>query len=367
MLSKFKHLFHWSVFLPVFSSIFYFGGFLDDNAVTNIIGAILLFGSVLAAVHHAEVVAHKVGEPYGTIILAICITILEVGLIISFMLSGSESALTYARDTVFAAVMLILNGILGICILVGGVRYREQFFARSSVTTYLVSLVAILVLTLILPNYTSSERGPFYTDAQLAFVSIACLVIYGTFLMVQTVRHRNYFIMENGTTDDNSNNDDDHEPDPPTLTTTLISLALLILSLFVVIFMAKGLSPVIEGFVKSMGAPKTLVGVIIASFVLLPEGLAAVRAARANQIQTSVNLALGSALASVGLTIPVISAVCIIYDMPFILGLDLKSIILLSLSVFIVMISLSRGKTNVLYGTVLLVNLAAYVFTVIVP
>lgn len=366
MFKKLRSKLHWSVVLPIISSIFYFGGFLDDSTLTNAIGAFLLFGSVLAAVHHAEVVAHKVGEPYGTIILAICITILEVGLIISFMLSGSEGALTYARDTVFAAVMLILNGILGICILVGGVRFREQFFARSSATTYLVSLVAILVLTLILPNYTSSARGPFYTDAQLAFVSIACLVIYGTFLMVQTVRHRNYFIMDDGDTSDN-NEDDDHEPDPPTLAKTLVSLTLLIVSLFVVIFMAKGLSPVIEGFVKSIGAPKTLVGVIIASFVLLPEGLAAVRAARSNQIQTSVNLALGSALASVGLTIPVISVVCIMYDIPFILGLDLKSIILLALSVFIVMISLSRGKTNVLYGTVLLVNLAAYIFTVIVP
>lgn len=354
-----KHFLHWTVILPVFAGIFYLGGFLDDSTATNIIGAILLFGSVLAAVHHAEVVAHKVGEPYGTIILAICITILEVGLIISFMLSGSEGALTYARDTVFAAVMLILNGILGMCILVGGVRYREQFFARSSATTYLVSLVAILVLTLILPNYTSSARGPFYTEPQLVFVSIACLIIYGTFLMVQTVRHRNYFVDD---TDDNEGHDE-----KPSFLKTMVSLVMLIICLAVVIFMAKGLSPVIEGFVKNIGAPKALVGVIIASVVLLPEGLAAVRAARNNQIQSSVNLALGSALASVGLTIPAISAVCIIYDIPFILGMDLKSVTLLALSVFTVMLSLSRGKTNVLYGTVLLVNLAAYIFTVIVP
>lgn len=358
-MKQFKHFIDWTVILPVFAGIFYLGGFLDDSTATNIIGAVLLFGSVLAAVHHAEVVAHKVGEPYGTIILAICITILEVGLIISFMLSGSQGALTYARDTVFAAVMLILNGILGLCILVGGVRYREQFFARSSATTYLVSLVAILVLTLILPNYTSSARGPFYTEPQLIFVSIACLVIYATFLMVQTVRHRNYFV-------DDSDENEEHT-EKPSLAKTLTSLVLLIICLAVVIFMAKGLSPVIEGFVKNIGAPKTLVGVIIASVVLLPEGFAAVRAARNNQIQSSVNLALGSALASVGLTIPAISAVCIIYDIPFILGMDKKSIILLALSVFTVMISLSRGKTNVLYGTVLLVNLAAYIFTVIFP
>lgn len=354
-----KALLHWTVILPLVAGFYYLGGFLHGGTLSSIIGAFLLFGSVLSAVHHAEVVAHKVGEPYGTIILAICITILEVGLIVSFMLSGGDGSLTYARDTVFAAVMLILNGILGICILVGGVRYREQFFARSSATTYLVSLVAMLVLTLILPNYTSSIAGPFYSSKQLIFVSIACLTIYGTFLMVQTVRHRNYFV------DDNDDNEEHCEK--PSIIKTVVSLLMLIICLAVVIFMAKGLSPVIEDFVKVIGAPKSLVGVIIASVVLLPEGLAAVRAAKNNQIQSSVNLALGSSLASVGLTIPAVSAVCIIFDIPFILGMDIKSIILLALSVFIVMLSLSRGKTNILYGTVLLVNLAAYVFTVIFP
>ena len=357
---KLKNMLHWTLVFPVIATLFYLGGFLNDTVVGNVVGAILLFTTVLAAVHHAEVVAHKVGEPYGTIILAICITILEVGLIISFMLSGGEGAMTYARDTVFAAVMIILNGILGICIYVGSWKYKEQLFMRSSATTYLVSLVAILVLTLILPNYTSSHHGPFYTQPQLIFVSVACVVIYGSFLMLQTVRHRNYFIVEE---EDHTI----HEADPPTNAKMLLSLVFLVICLAVVIFMAKGLSPVIESFVESIGAPRTLVGVIIASVVLLPEGLAAINAARKNQIQSSINLGLGSALASVGLTIPAVSVVCIIYDIPFVLGLDLKSIILLALSVFTVMLSLSRGKTNHLYGTVLLVNLAAYIFTVIVP
>ncbi|TXF76089.1 calcium:proton antiporter [Chryseobacterium sp.] len=355
-----KNFLHWSVLLPIISAVFYLGGFLNNTIFANITGAGLLFGSVLAAVHHAEVVAHKVGEPFGTIILAICITVLEVGLIVSFMLSGGEGAMTYARDTIFAAVMIILNGILGICIWIGSRKYKEQFFITSSATTYLVSLVAILVLTLILPNYTSSVRGPFYTEPQLIFVSLACLVIYGTFLMLQTVRHRNYFIVA-------EEHNVAHEADPPSNAKMFISLLLLIICLAVVIFMAKGLSPVIEGFVENIGAPRALVGVIIASVVLLPEGLAAIRAAQNNQIQSSINLGLGSALASVGLTIPAVSVVCIIYDIPFVLGLDMKSIILLALSVFIVMLSLSRGKTNHLYGTVLLVNLAAYIFTVIVP
>lgn len=355
-----KAILHWTILLPIFAAAFYLLGFLDGSVTTNILGAMLLFGSVLAAVHHAEVIAHKVGEPYGTIILAICITILEVGLIVSFMLSGSEGAQTYARDTVFAAVMIILNGILGICIWVGSRKYKEQFFITKSATTYLVSLVAILVLTLILPNYTSSAKGPYYSEAQLVFISLACLTIYGSFLMFQTVRHRNYFVEE-------TPDDDAHEAGKPSTMKTIQSLVLLVVCLAIVIFMAKGLSPVIEDFVENMGAPRALVGVIIAFVVLLPEGLAAIRAAQNNQIQSSINLSLGSALASVGLTIPAVSAVCIFYDIPFVLGLDMKSIILLSLSVFIVMLSLSRGKTNHLYGTVLLVNLAAYIFTVIVP
>lgn len=358
---KIKNILSWTVVFPILAAVFYLAGFLTDTIFANVVGAILLFVTVLAAVHHAEVVAHKVGEPYGTIILAICITILEVGLIISFMLSGGEGAMTYARDTVFAAVMLILNGILGICIWIGSWKYKEQFFMRSSATTYLVSLVAILVLTLILPNFTSSARGPIYNNTQLIFVSLACLVIYGSFLMLQTVRHRNYFIV--AAPDDHTA----HEAAPPSNGKTIASLVLLIVCLAVVIFMAKGLSPVIEDFVEKMGAPRALVGVIIASVVLLPEGLAAIRTARNNQIQSSINLGLGSALASVGLTIPAVSVVCIMFDIPFVLGLDMKSIILLALSVFTVMLSLSRGKTNHLYGTVLLVNLAAYIFMVIVP
>lgn len=357
---KISRILHWTIILPIIAAAFYLLGFLNDTVVSNIIGAILLFGSVLAAVHHAEVIAHKVGEPYGTIILAICITILEVGLTISFMLSGSEGAQTYARDTVFAAVMIILNGILGICIWIGSRKYKEQFFITKSATTYLVSLVAILVLTLILPNYTSSVRGPFYSEAQLVFISAACLLIYGSFLMFQTVRHRNYFVEQ-------TPNDDAHEANKPSFSKTIQSLVLLLVCLAIVIFMAKGLSPVIENFVEKMGAPRALVGVIIAFVVLLPEGLAAIRAAKNNQIQSSINLSLGSALASVGLTIPAISIVCVVFNIPFVLGLDMKSIILLALSVFIVMLSLSSGKTNQLYGTVLLVNLAAYIFTVIFP
>ena len=355
---KIKEFIHYTYIFPVLAVIYYFVGLMGTGVIFDIIAGILLTGSVLSAVHHAEVVPHKVGEPYGTIILALCITIIEVALIVSLMVAGGKQAITLARDTIFAAVMIILNGIIGICILVGGVKYFEQYFARTSATTYLISIVSILVITLVLPNYTSSINGPYYNNAQLIFVSIACLVIYGVFLMVQTVRHRSYFVPADG-------NAEEHYT--PNKTQAIISFAFLVICLIIVVMLAKGLSGSIEDMVQSMGAPKSLVGVIIAAVILLPEGVAAIRAARNNQIQSSLNLALGSALASIGLSIPAISAVSIMYDIPLVLGLEKKDIILLTLSVFIVMLSLSRGKTNVLYGTVLLVNLAAYIFTVIVP
>lgn len=354
---KLKTFLNWTILLPLMSVAFYFSGLLGQSLLFTLIGAAFLISSVLSAVHHAEVVAHRVGEPFGTIILALSITILEVAIIISLMVAGGEGALTYARDTVFAAVMLLLTGILGTCIWIGGLKFHEQKFARSSATTSMVSLVAILVLTLILPNFTTSERGPFYSTAQLVFIAIASLVIYGTFIAIQTVRHREYFVTET---------EEDHD-EPTSRKKAILSFIFLIICLGVVVLMAKALSPAIEEMVKSIGAPKNLVGVIIAAVVLLPEGIAAIRSARNNKLQNSLNLALGSALASIGLTIPAVAVVCILFNLPLMLGLDAKSIILLSLAVFTVMLSLSRGKTNILYGTVLLVILAAYIFTTIVP
>lgn len=348
----------WSGLVPVLAWVLYFIG-IKESALLQIVAGGLLIGSVLAAVHHAEVVAHKVGEPFGTIILALAITVIEVALIVSLMVAGGENAQYLARDTVFSAIMLILNGILGGCLMMGGLKHRIQMFGQKSATMALVTLVAILVLTLVLPNFTTSSPVGTYNKPQLIFVAIASLVLYFSFLMMQTMRHRDYFIAED--------NDQNHHLPPPSTKIALASLGLLVVCLGIVVLLAKALSPVIEQMVVSMGAPLALVGVIIAAVVLLPEGMAALAAAKHNRLQTSINLALGSALASIGLTIPAVAIVCLVYEIPMILGLDWKSMILLSLSLFITMLSLSQGRTNMLYGIVLLVNLAAYVFTVIVP
>jgi Ca2+:H+ antiporter len=321
--------------------------------------AVGLVGAVLAAVHHAEVVAHKVGEPYGTLVLALAITIIEVALIVSMMLAGGPQTTALARDTVFAAVMLILNGIVGICLLAGGSRHREQTFGQLGVSASLTTLAAIAVLTLVLPNYTTSIAGPVYTSSQLAFVAVVSLVLYGTFVLVQTVRHRDYFLPAQA--------DSESHAAPPSGRTAAVSGVLLVIGLVAVVLLAKGLAPTIEAAVAHAGAPKAVVGIIIAMVVLLPEGLAAFRAAQANRLQTSLNLALGSALASIGLTIPAVAIVSLATGWTLTLGLDLKSVVLLLLSLFVTSLSLSTGRTTVLQGTVHLVLLATYLFTTVVP
>jgi Ca2+:H+ antiporter len=351
----------WSIISPILAWLLYFFKPDDLGTIFASLLAIVLCASVMAAVHHAEVVAHRVGEPYGTLLLAIAVTIIEVSLIVSLMLAGGEDTATLARDTVFAAVMIILTGIIGLCLLLGGVRFKEMAFGRHAVNAALVTLTAITVLTLILPNYTTSIAGPEYNMSQLIFVAIVSLVLYGTFVMVQTVRHRDYFLPEN------AHNDKEVHVEPPSVKTAALSTVLLLICLGAVVLLAKTLAPTIETGVAEIGAPKSLVGIIIATVILVPEGVAAIRAAQKNRLQTSLNLALGSALASIGLTIPAVAVVSISTGFSVTLGIDTKSTLLLLLSLFTIMLSFGTGRTTVLQGVVLLILFAVYLFTTIVP
>ncbi|MEM4988969.1 ionic transporter y4hA [Collimonas sp. H4R21] len=351
----------WSIAAPVAGWLLLGGASFNPGGFYTILLVIGLLGSVLAAVYHAEVVAHRVGEPYGTLVLALAVTLIEVALIVSLMLAGGEETTGLARDTVFAAIMIILNGIVGICLLVGASRHKEQSFGLLGVSASLATLAAIAVLTLVLPNYTSSAAGPFYSPSQLAFIAVISLILYGTFVLVQTVRHRDYFLPEEAV------NDEDVHAAPPSAKVAALSGGLLLICLGAVVLLAKSLAPALETAVASVGAPKTLVGIIIAAVVLLPEGLAAVRAARANRLQTSLNLALGSALASIGLTIPAVAIVSLTTGWTLSLGLDVKSTVLLLLSFIVATLSLGTGRTTVMQGTVHLVIFAVYLFTTIVP
>ena len=335
---------------------------LEPGAWFHLLAAAGLLGAVLSAVHHAEVVAHRVGEPFGTLVLAGAVTVIEVALIVSLMLAGGESTRALARDTVFASVMIILDGIVGACMLFGALRHGEQDHSLRGTSAALATLAAIVTLTLVLPNATTSVPGPSYSASQLGFVAVVALMLYGSFVFVQTVRHRDYFLPPGAAAAE------EHEHAArPAARVALASLGLLLVALGAVVLLAKSISPALEAAVEGAGAPKALVGVLIAGIVLLPEGLAALRAARANRLQTSLNLALGSALATIGLTIPAVALVSIANGWTLTLGIDAKASVLLVLSLFVAALSLGTGRTTVLQGAIQLLIFAVYLFTTIVP
>ncbi|WP_447932578.1 calcium:proton antiporter [Sphingopyxis fribergensis] len=329
-----------------------------DNVALAVTSAILV-GCVLAAVHHSEVVAHRVGEPFGTLILAGSVTIIEASLILSMMLSGSANP-ALPRDTVFAAIMLILNGVVGGCLLVGGIRHGEQRFVLEGVNAALCVLAAMATLVLVLPSVTSGAAALRYSVPQLVFTAIVSTLLYATFVFVQTIRHRDYFLPEG----EGALAGDAHAS-PPSARTAAGSLGLLLVALVSVVLLAKSLSKPLETAITAAALPRALVGIAIAALVLAPESLAALRAARRNRLQTSLNLALGSALATIGLTIPTVAVAALVMGWPLSLGLDPKGITLLALSLGAAILSFGTGRTTILQGAVHLVLLAAYIFTTI--
>ncbi len=354
----------WSLAMPILGATAIVISLAKMGSFGVAAAGLILIGAVVAAVHHAEVVAHRVGEPFGTLVLAVAVTVIEVSLIISLMTSGGGDAATLARDTVFAAIMIILNGIVGICLLVGGVRHHEQAFGLKGVSAALCVLAAMATLSLILPNYTLSAAGPFFTTSQLVFTACVSLALYATFVLIQTVRHRDYFLPANGTAGDA---DEDSHAEPPTNAQALVAFGMLVLALISVVLLAKSLAPTLEAAVLSAGLPIALVGVAIAALVLAPESLAAVNAARRNRLQTSLNLALGSALATIGLTIPSVAIASLYLELPIALGIDAREITLLALSMIVAVLSLGTGRTTVLQGVVHLLIFATFLFTTIVP
>ena len=320
--------------------------------------AVLLIGSVMAAVHHAEVVAVWLGEPFGTLVLTLAVTIIELSLIISMMLSGKPNP-GLARDAVHAVVMLVLNGLAGACIVAGTLRHREQEFQTQGAKAFLSVLMPMAVLVLVMPNYTVTSPGPTYSTRQLIFVGGACLALYLVFLFVQTVRHQDYFL-PTGAVEEEA-----HSTPPARI--GVISALLLVLSLIAVVLLAKFLSPSIDLAIAAIGAPTELAGVIVAVIVMLPESFAALRAAQQNRLQTSINLALGSAVACIGLTIPSVAAIAIWMGQPLELGIGQESTGLLVLSFLVAMLTYGQGRTNLLSGFVHLVLLASYIFLIFAP
>ena len=322
------HAIHWTTLAPFVGAGLLLGAERLPAGVPLTLGLVLvLAATVFAAVHHAEVVAHRVGEPFGTLLLAVAVTVIEVALVVSMML--------------------------------GGLRHRVQGFQLHGANAALGVLVPLAVLTLILPNYMLSAPGPALDTTQLAFVGLVSLAFYCVFVFVQTVRHRDYFLVPGS--------DEDEHAAPPGGWAALASAMLLMLALVAVVGLAKLLSPTVEAGVAQIGAPASVVGIVIAALVLMPEGLAAVRAARADRLQTSLNLALGSVLASIGLTIPVLAAIHVVLGQTLVLGLTERDAILLVLTLFVSTMTLATGRTTVLQGMVHLLLFAVFLFLSVLP
>jgi Ca2+:H+ antiporter len=332
------------------------------GTVVLVIVAALLGSAVLAAVHHAEIVAHRVGEPFGSLVLAVAVKVIEVALIVTLMVAGGDEASTLARDTVFAAVMITCNGIIGLSLLVATLRHRTASFNAEGTASALATVATLATLSLVVPSFTTSRSTPEFSPLQLTFAAIASLVLYALFVLMQTVRHRDYFLPAQ-----TARNDPEHHAEPPTRQAAVTSLWLLLVSLVAVVGLAKLESPAIEDVVADVGAPQSAVGVVIALVVLLPETLAAVRNARSDRMQSSFNLGFGSAMASIGLTIPVIALASIWIDTPLVLGLGPLQTVLLALSVVVAALTVLPGRATLQEAGVHLVLFASFVFLAFVP
>jgi Ca2+:H+ antiporter len=336
----------------------------DLPALVATLVAIVLAGAVLAAVHHAEVVALRVGEPFGSLVLAVAVTVIEVALIITLMLSGGPKAASLPRDTIFAAVMITCNGIVGLSLLLGALRYKVTIFNAEGTGAALATVATLATLSMVMPTFTTSRPGPEFSSAQLTFAAITSLVLYGAFVLTQTIRHRDFFLP---LTSDGLIVKAEEHADPPSARAAAVSLVLLLVALIAVVGLAKVESPAIEAGLAAAGLPASFVGVVIALLVLLPETLAASRSALRDRIQTSLNLALGSAMASIGLTIPAIAFASIWIDVPLLLGLNGTQMVLFALTVVVAVLTVVPGRATRLQGTVHLVLLAAFLFLAINP
>ena len=353
---------HWPVAVPILScaALAIVAGRSLGWALV-LLAAAGLVGAVVVGVHHAEVVAHRVGEPFGTLVLALCITVIELGLIGSIMVSGGAGASTLGRDTLFATVMTVCNGVVGACLVVGALRHHVLQFSVEGAGHALAVLAPLVTLTLILPAFTETTPGPTYARPQLAFAGASSLILYGVFVFAQTVRHRDYFLPALDA------DDEGEHAEPPSAPVALASMGLLVLALVGVVGLAKQLSPAIEAGVAAISAPPSVVGLIIALVVLAPETVAALRAAARNRMQTSLNLALGSALATIGLTIPAVAVLSVALGLPLELGLAPTQNVLLVLTLLLSTITLASGRATILHGAVHLAVFAAFLVLAFVP
>lgn len=336
-----------------------------------------VFGAMLwcafGVVRHADCLAELLGEPYGTLVLTLSVISIEVSLIASIMLLG-ENEPALARDTMFAVLMIILNGMVGIALLLGAIRHREQHYNLQGAKSFLAVIVPLAALTLVLPNFTQSTEGPTFTPVQAAFFGVSTIFLYGVFLVIQTARHRRHF-MEPGErvrrpappADPLALEEGAREPGHHEVRSVAYHAIFLILTILPVVLLSKKLAAFVDFLTETLGAPAALGGLVIAVLVLSPEGMSALRAALRNRLQRSVNILLGSALATIGLTVPAILAIGLLTGKRVELGLEPVEMVMLILTLAVCSLTFSGGRTNVLQGAVHVVLFLAYIVLIFNP
>jgi Ca2+:H+ antiporter len=310
---------------------------------------------IFGVVRHGDHIALRLGEPYGTLILTLAVTIIEVVSIVTMMLHGANNP-TLVRDTIFAVVMIVLNGMVGFSLLLGGWRHREQQYNLQGANTYLGVIIPLAVVSLILPNFTTTTVGPTLSLLQETFVAVMAVALYGTFLAIQTGRHRGHFTFGD-------------EPKPPEESpdqsrSLAYHVTLLLFYLVTVAYLAEQLARPIDDLVEVVHAPAALAGLMIAILVATPEAVSAVSAARANRVQRSVNISLGSVLATIGLTVPSVLVISHLTGRRIVLGVQNSDLVLLPLTLLICVVTFASGRTNILQGAVHVLLFAAYVLLI---
>lgn len=348
--------------------LFFAWGSVPSPAFTVVL-LVVHVALVMVSVAHAEDIAHRVGEPFGTLVLAIAVTAIEVSLVLTLMFSEGDKAATLARDTVFAAIMIVCNAVIGLSLLANARKHRTVKFSEQGANALLGTIATLATLSLVLPTFTTSSPAGTYTAGQFAFAAVAAFVVYAIFVFVQTVGHRWMFLSPDAL-EFEANNEFSHvvaRSDGEHGRSIVSSVVMLAMGLVGVVGLAKSLAPRIEDVVVWAGAPQSFVGVVIAVMILLPESVAAVRAASRGEMQTSINLSLGSALASIGLTIPAIALASIWIDGPIVLGLGSKEIALLALTFIVSALTFGSGKATVLQASHHLAIFTGFVFLSIFP
>ena len=338
-------------------------GTAEQPALLAVVLAVIcgvILAAAVAIVRHADELAHRLGEPFGTLLLTLAITGLEVCMV-AFVMSTGEPKPDLARDTMFAVVMLVLNGFMGVALVLGGLRHREQPYNLQSANAFLSMILPLTVLGLVLPDYTRSVDGPMLSKFQMVFLSLMSAGIYGVFLFVQNRRHRGFFMMPAELAEAAADTAaQTAAPAPVRAHSTLYHAVMLGLYGLPLVLLAKQMAAPLDDVVLRFGAPPALAGFILAVLVLTPESIAAVRAALANRLQRAVNILLGSVLASIGLTIPLVIAVSLVTGRTLELGLNPASTVMLLLTLGTSMLTFSVPRTNVLSGCVHLLLFGMY-------